>query len=255
MCSTAPPRLAWARLALLVLAVALAAVVAAVVGLPDVAQLRADVDRLGSAAPAVVALLYAVVTLTPLPKTVLSAAAGALFGLATGVAVVLVGAVLGAVAAFALARALGREVVERVTGTRVARLDALLGRRGLVAVLAVRLVPVLPFTAVNYLAGLTAVRFRDYLAGTTLGVVPGTVAFVALGAYGTTPGSWPFVLAVLVLVALSAGGAAAARRHRSRQPEAGAAPCTGAADAVPQPRGPAVPRPEERPCPSPPPRS
>ncbi|WNV77698.1 VTT domain-containing protein [Geodermatophilus sp. DSM 44513] len=223
----------WVRPALLVLAVGLVAVVAAAVGLPDVARLRAGVAGLGPAGPLAFALLYAAVTLTPLPKTVLSAAAGVLFGLLTGVAVVLAGALLGAVAAFALARALGRDTVERLTGSRVARLDALLGRRGLPAVLAVRLVPVLPFTAVNYLAGLTAVRFRDYLAGTALGIVPGTVAFVTLGAHGSSPGSWPFVLAVLALVALSAGGAAAARRLR-RPPN---------------------PRREESPCPSPPPTS
>jgi uncharacterized membrane protein YdjX (TVP38/TMEM64 family) len=100
------------------------------------------------------------------------------------------------VAAFALGRALGRDAVERVTGTRVARVDALLGRHGLLAVLGVRLVPVLPFTVINYAAGLTAVRLRDYVGGTALGIVPGTIAFVALGAHGSSPGSWPFVVAV-----------------------------------------------------------
>ncbi|MDQ3453171.1 MAG: VTT domain-containing protein, partial [Actinomycetota bacterium] len=78
------------------------------------------------------------------------------------------------------------------------------------------LVPVLPFTAINYAAGLTAVRLRDYALGTALGIIPGTVAFVALGAYGSTPGSWPFVVAVVALVALITGGAAVARRSRRR---------------------------------------
>ncbi len=77
-----------------------------------------------------------------------------------------------------------------------------------------RLVPVLPFTAIDYGAGLAAVRFRDHQLGTVLGIVPGTIAFAALGAHGTSPGSWPFVVAVLGLVALTAGGAAAALRHR-----------------------------------------
>ena len=218
-------RLVWVRLTVLVLVVTLAAVVAALVGLPDVTRLRADVAGLGPAGPAVFVLLYAAATLAPLPKNVLTAAAGVLFGLAEGVVVVLVAALLGAVAAFALGRALGRDAVERITGTRVARVDALLRRHGLPAVLAVRLVPVLPFTAINYAAGLTAVRFRDYLGGTALGIVPGTVAFVALGAYGTSPGSWPFVVAVGVLVALTAGGAVAARRSRRRAttPEPGTA--------------------------------
>ena len=209
-------RSVWVRLAVLVLVVALAAVLAAQVGLPDVAQLRADVAGAGPAAPALFVLGYAVATLAPLPKNVLTSAAGLLFGLVEGVVVVLLGALLGAVAAFALGRALGRDAVERITGTRAARVDALLSRHGLLAVLGVRLVPVLPFTVINYLAGLTAVRLRDYVGGTALGIVPGTIAFVALGAYGTSPGSWPFVVAVLGLVALTAGGAAAAHRHRRR---------------------------------------
>lgn len=209
-------RSAWVRLLALAAGVVVAAVVAVSVGLPDATQLRADMMAAGPAAPVVFALLYALVTLTPLPKNVLSAIAGLLFGLTTGTAIVLSGALVGALAAFGLARVLGREAVERITGRRLARIDGLLRRSGVLAVLGVRLVPVVPFTAVNYAAGLTAVRKRDYLIGTGLGIVPGTIAYVSLGAYGTSPGSWPFVVAVLALVALTAGGGAAASRYRRR---------------------------------------
>lgn len=56
-----------------------------------------------------------------------------------------------------------------------------------------RLVPIVPFTAINYTAGLTGVRLRDYTLGTAVGIIPGTVANVALGTCGSTPGpgrSW-----------------------------------------------------------------
>jgi uncharacterized membrane protein YdjX (TVP38/TMEM64 family) len=214
----------WGRLAGLVIIVVAAVAVAVVVELPDVERLRAQVAASGPAAPAGFVLLYAVATLAPVPKNVLTAAAGLMFGLVHGVLLVLLAALLGALAAFALGRVLGREAVERLTGARVARVDALLRRHGLFAVLGVRLVPVLPFTAINYAAGLTAVRSRDYLVGTALGVVPGTIAYVALGAYGTSPGSWPFVVAVVVLVALSVAGAAATHRYRRRGKRPGAAP-------------------------------
>lgn len=110
---------------------------------------------------AVVVGLYAVATLAPVPKNVLSAAAGLLFGLLEGVLLVWLAALSGALIAFALGRSLGREAVERLTGARMARVDALLGRRGLLAVLGARLLPGLPFTAVNYGAGLT----RGYCPG------------------------------------------------------------------------------------------
>jgi uncharacterized membrane protein YdjX (TVP38/TMEM64 family) len=187
---------------------------AVVVGVPDADVLRAQVAGLGPAAPAVFVLLYAAVTLLPLPKNVITAVAGLLFGLVDGVLLVLPGAVLGALAAFGLGRWLGRDAVERFTGTRVARVDALLARRGLVAILVSRLVPVLPFTGINYAAGLTAIRLRDFVLGTAIGIVPGTVAYVALGAYGTSPTSWPFVTAVAVLLVLSLGGAWFASRRR-----------------------------------------
>ena len=128
-------------------------------------------------------VVYAVSTLAPLPKNVFSAAAG----LVVGVLVVLVGAVLGAVAAFWLGRLLGRDAVERLSGARIARVDALLRRRGVLALIAVRLVPVLPFTAINYAAGLSVVRTRDYLIGTSVGIIPGTIAYVTLGSYGSSP--------------------------------------------------------------------
>ena len=199
---------------------------AVVVGVPDTDVLRARVAGLGPAAPVVFVLLYAAATLLPLPKNVITAVAGLLFGLVDGVLLVLPGAMLGALAAFGLGRWLGRDAVERFTGTRVARVDALLARRGLVAILVSRLVPVLPFTGINYAAGLTAIRPRDFVLGTAIGIVPGTVAYVALGAYGTSPTSWPFVTAVVALLVLSLGGAwlASRRRRVSGPPGAGGPP-------------------------------
>ncbi len=165
-------RLTWGRLLVLAAIILVAAVAAGLIGLPDSELLAADVAAIGPAAPAVFVLLYAVVTLVPLPKNVLTVVAGLLFGLVEGTGLALLGALLGAVAAFGLGRVLGRDAVERITGRRVARVDAVLSRHGFLAVLAVRLVPVLPFTAINYAAGLTAVRNRDYLIGPPSGSSP-----------------------------------------------------------------------------------
>jgi uncharacterized membrane protein YdjX (TVP38/TMEM64 family) len=214
--AAAPARSAVLRLALLGALLVGAVVAAVLVGVPDADAVRGSVAGLGALTPVVFVLVYAAITLLPLPKNVLSVVAGLLFGLVDGVLLVLPGAMLGALVAFGLGRRLGRDAVERFTGTRVARVDALLARRGLVAVLVSRLVPVLPFTGINYAAGLTAIRLRDFVLGTAIGIVPGTVAYVAVGAYGTSPTSWPFVTAVAVLLVLSLGGAwLASRRRRS----------------------------------------
>lgn len=208
----------WIRPLALVVLLAAGVAVALTVGIPPIEEIRARIAGAGAAGPVLYAALYAVLTLTPAPATVLSIGAGVLFGLPGGIAVVLVGALLSATGAFGLSRTLGRGAVERVGSDRLHRLDALFRRRGLLAVIGVRLVPLLPFNVLNYACGLTAVRVRDYLAGTAVGILPGVTAYVAIGAFGAAPGSLPFLLAVGGLAVLSLGGLLVARRRRTGNP-------------------------------------
>jgi uncharacterized membrane protein YdjX (TVP38/TMEM64 family) len=204
------------------------------VRIPAIEDVRTIVGDIGWVGPVAYAALYAALTLTPTPATVLSVGAGALFGITGGVVVVMAGALVGAGTAFGLSRALGRTAVRRVDSDRLRRLDALVGRRGLLAVIGVRLFPLLPFGPLNYACGLTAVRTRDYLLGTAIGILPPATAFVTIGAYGSTPGSTPFVLALGGTAVLTLVATAAARRHRrlegvttGRDPAAGRRTATG----------------------------
>jgi uncharacterized membrane protein YdjX (TVP38/TMEM64 family) len=204
----------WWRPALLGALVVAAVVVALVVGVPPIAEVRAAVAGAGWAGPVLFAALYAGLSLTPVPATVLTVASGVLFGWTVGVPVAMAGAFTGAAVGFLLARHLGRSALHGVGGERLARLDDLLRRRGLLAVLAVRMVPVLPFAVINMGCGLSALRTRDYLVGTGVGMLPAVTAFVGIGAYGTDPGSLPFLVSAGGLVLLLAGGAVLARRRR-----------------------------------------
>jgi len=207
------------RLAALVVLVGVGVAVAVTVGVPSPTQLQARFAALGPWSGVVFAAVYAAVSLSPLPKTVFTIAAGALFGVPLGLLVVITGATVGALAALYLGRWLGRDAVHRFTGIRTGRFDEQLERRGLWAVLVARLIPVVPFTGFNYLAGLTALRVRDFVLGTVVGMVPATAAYLAVGAYGFQPGSWPFLTAVAALLLLSAAGlvAAGVRRRRERR--------------------------------------
>lgn len=159
---------------------------------------------------------YALATLLPLPKAVCTIAGGALFGFALGTILVLTGAIVGSSAAFALARTLGRERLRGVAASRVVQLDAQIGKRGFAAVLVARLIPLVPFTTINYVFGLTSVSFGTYFVATAIGIVPGTAVYAAVGAYGFEPGSWPFIIAVFGLVVLSAAGVIRSRLQRRR---------------------------------------
>ena len=203
------------RLGALALLVAAGTAAAVWLPVPDPRDLAASPFAREPWAPVVFAAGYAAATLTAVPKGVLSAGAGLLFGMALGSVVVWAAAVTGAVAAFWLGRALGRGAVQRRVRGRLLRVDEALGEHGAWAVLGLRLVPLVPFTALNYGSGLSAVSFGGYLLATAVGIVPGTLAYVALGAHGTDPASPAFVAAVAALVVLTAAGAVVARRRRS----------------------------------------
>jgi uncharacterized membrane protein YdjX (TVP38/TMEM64 family) len=111
-----------------------------------------------------------------MPITLLIVATALVFGAVTALLYAVLGSLLGACAAFALGRVLGRDVVRRVAGRRLNHLSRRLARRGLLAVIAVRIIPVAPFTIVNLAAGASHIRFRDFAIGTLLGMLPGIVA-------------------------------------------------------------------------------
>ncbi|WP_035776714.1 VTT domain-containing protein, partial [Arthrobacter sp. H5] len=128
------------RVLLLAVIIVAATVVVLAVPIPDVDELRALVEQAGWWGPVSFIAGYAALTLAPVPKNVLSIAAGVLFGFGPGLVIVYCAALLGASAAFWLGRALGRDAVEKFTGTRVEKVDAVLSKRGFPAVVGVRLV-------------------------------------------------------------------------------------------------------------------
>lgn len=204
-----------ARVVVLVLLVVAAAVTALQGGAPSVTATQQWVEAQGPLAPVVVAVLYAASVPLPVPKAVLSIAAGAALGFATGWAVVLVGATVGSVATFLVARWLARDWVERHLARRHPAVARIVHGTGFTTVLGLRLVPVVPFTALNYLLGVAPVPVRQFVAATAIGIAPGAAAYVALGSYGSQPASWRFLSAAAGLLLLSGAGVWAARRRRS----------------------------------------
>lgn len=193
-------RWAWARIGALGLVVVVVVFLRNQYGWPDVDLLRTRVEDAGSLGALVFVGGYVVLSLLPVPKAVLTALGGLVFGLWWGALLSWLAALIGANVAFVAGRALGRQAVDTLTGGRVQRADELLTEHGLGAVMAVRLVPVIPFTAINYSAGLTGVRWRDYALGSALGMLPGSLAYAAIGAWGTDP--WGLFAALAALVAL-----------------------------------------------------
>lgn len=184
----------------------------------DPAQLQASLNKAGIWAPIIYIVLYTVATLLILPSTALNLTSGAIFGPWLGTLWTTVAAVIAAVVAFAFTRTVGREFVARKLAGRLAAIDAEMIQGGLFYMFAVRLQPIIPYGLVNFAAGLTSVRFRDYLLGTILGTVPGVLPFVMLGSYGLRAlrtGDFLPLIGALLLAAILVGGATWYYRRRS----------------------------------------
>lgn len=169
------------RLASIAAAVAAVAVLARSLG-DYVPQFAVWVNGLGVWGPVVFILGYAAATVAFLPGSLLTLAAGAIFGLGAGVAYVFVAATLGASAAFLVSRYVARRAVEaRLAGNpRFAAIDRAVAAQGRKIVFLLRLSPVFPFNLLNYALGLTDVRFVDYFVA-SVGMLPGTLLYVYYG--------------------------------------------------------------------------
>jgi uncharacterized membrane protein YdjX (TVP38/TMEM64 family) len=164
-------------------------VIAAIVALkflpvgPWLKSFQAYVKSVGPIGYVLYALGYALIALL-FPGSLLTIGAGAIFGIVGGTIVVLIGATLTASIAFILARTVLRHRIERITAKnpKFRAVDKAIANEGTKIVLLVRLAAVFPFTIVNYAFGLTGIRFVPYVAATAIGILPGTIAFVYIGA-------------------------------------------------------------------------
>ena len=175
------PRTSWLRLALGVGAAALLVWLGTRLG-GHLPTLVARVAALGPWGAAAFVVGYAVAVVAFVPASLLTLAAGAVFGVVRGTLLVAAGATLGASAAFLLARYVARDAVARRLARmpRFAALDRAVGEEGRRLVFLLRLSPVIPFGLLNYALGLTRVRFADYLVA-SVGMLPGTLLYVYTG--------------------------------------------------------------------------
>jgi phosphatidylserine/phosphatidylglycerophosphate/cardiolipin synthase-like enzyme/uncharacterized membrane protein YdjX (TVP38/TMEM64 family) len=132
-------------------------------------------------APAAVVALFVVGGLVAFPVLILITATAATFGPWLGFGYALAGVIASALVTYAIGARFGQAVLRRLLGGRLEGIRQRIVRRGVFAVAAIRLVPIAPFTIVNLVAGASAIRLADYVAGTLLGMLPGLIALSALG--------------------------------------------------------------------------
>ncbi|MBS0002933.1 MAG: VTT domain-containing protein, partial [Thioalkalivibrio sp.] len=119
---------------------------------------------------------FVAASLAAVPVTLLILTSSLVFGTLTGASVALIGSVLSALIGYGIGRFTGRGLVEHLANGRMQQVSQRLGRRGILTIITVRIVPVAPFVVLNLLAGTMHISVRDFLIGTAVGMLPGIIA-------------------------------------------------------------------------------
>jgi uncharacterized membrane protein YdjX (TVP38/TMEM64 family) len=149
----------------------------------DVEEVRRAVSATGPAAPLTYAVVSAVLGALLVPGSILAAGSGLLFGPVLGIFVTLGAAVGTAIVASRVGRRAGRASARALLGTKRAdRIDALIERGGLGAVVGQRFIPGISDALASYAFGAFGVPLWQMAIGSFIGSAPRAFAYTALGA-------------------------------------------------------------------------
>ncbi len=151
-------------------------------------HIRQSVQQMGVLAPLIFMLLFAITAVLAIPATVMVITGGLLFGPWLGTFYNVTGATLGALLAFVISRymasAWASRMIEQKAGERMKRVIAGVEKEGWRFVAFTRLVPVIPYFALNYVMGLTRVPLSHYAVATYIALIPSIFAFTYLADAG-----------------------------------------------------------------------
>jgi len=166
-------------------------------------------------APPLLMLLYTPACLIMFPRPLITLAAVMAFGPWLGFGYALLGVCASAVVTYYIGRRMKRDTVRRLAGPKLDRMIEVLKKYGLLAMTLLRLVPLAPFAVESIVAGAIHMRLWHVVAGTAIGLLPGTLATTIFGEAietaltGAGPVNWWLVV---IAVGLLAGGIVAVKR-------------------------------------------
>ncbi|MBR3972564.1 MAG: TVP38/TMEM64 family protein [Oscillospiraceae bacterium] len=172
-------------------------------------EIQEALEGLGIWAPLAYMGLFVVLPTFFFPVAVLALTGGLLFGLWKGAVYTFIGAVLNCSLMFWMSRHIGRKQIESLIQRKLSpqwqnRLMKLSGRNGFLFLIILRLIPAMPYNLINYAFGLTGMPWRTYILASSIGIIPGTFAFINIGDKVldlTSPDFWIAIgLLVLLLV-------------------------------------------------------
>jgi uncharacterized membrane protein YdjX (TVP38/TMEM64 family) len=132
-------------------------------------------------APIVVIAAYSPAAFVMFPRPLITLFAVIAFGPWLGFATAITGIVGAALSTYYAGRVLPRRTVRHLAGHKLDEMSEVLRRRGLIAVFAVRIIPVAPFFIEGMIAGAVSIKVWHYTVGTIMGMAPGTLTTTVFG--------------------------------------------------------------------------
>lgn len=169
----------------------------------DASDLRNWILSFGFWAPLIYIIVYTVRPLVFFPASVLSIAGGLAFGAWMGTVYTIIGATLGAMLSFYVAKTLGKSFVKKEWTGNAGKIQAQMEQNGFLYVLLFRLIPVINFDLISYMAAIAKVRFTSFALATFIGIIPGTFAYNFLGSSFVSGNPKTIFFAVVVFAVLT----------------------------------------------------
>ncbi|AEM72898.1 TVP38/TMEM64 family protein [Caldicellulosiruptor acetigenus] len=163
------------------------------------------ISHFGVWAPLVFLILYSVKSfIIFIPAGVFMLAAGLSFGTLFGALILIVGTLLSSTIGFVFARYFGKDYVQKkLKNTKFSNVGKKIAQKGFLIILLLRLVPILPYDAINYICGLSKIRYRDFILATFIGTVPACFLYAYLGENILRPFSKGFYLSLCLVIVIS----------------------------------------------------
>ena len=188
-----------------------------------VSELRELIGEHVLFAPMIYVLCFAILPIFLFPVPILAVVAGTAFGLFAGSLYTIIGAMINSVLMFYIARFLGFRTVSAFTQNSKSKILKTLGEPGgkFSLILILRLMPLVPYNALNYACGMMNVSLRDYVVATFVGIVPATFIMVNLGEKALDMRSNGFIIACVLMAALVVLSSWGAKKIRAKRGDLG----------------------------------
>lgn len=177
-----------------------------VIKIASLESLRSWVNDFGNSAPLMYILLYTILPIFFFPVPIFVLVAGILFGIWNGFIYTMIGCTLNSTIMFYLGRFLGQDFFEKL----ISKIQPNLKNRLLHSeqkslfylFFILRLVPLVSYNLINYVAGFTKISYLNYIITTILGIIPGMLVFLNTGDKSLNTNSSEFIVSIFLLIAL-----------------------------------------------------